>query len=68
MVKKRKIKYVLLEHAGVQKYQKQGLIQDSNLVLDWTNVGLPHVLPLTVHLDLEHLPDTLRAGGWPMTF
>ena len=21
-------------------------------------LGLPHVLPLTVHLDLEHLPDT----------
>ena len=21
-------------------------------------VGLPHVLPLTVHLDLEHLPNT----------
>ena len=32
------------------------------------HVGLTHVLPLTVHLDLEHLPDTLRAGGWPMTF
>ena len=22
------------------------------------HVGLPHVLPLTVHLDLEHLPNT----------
>ena len=26
-------------------------------------VGLPYVLPLTVHLDLEHLPNTLGYLG-----
>ena len=26
------------------------------------HVGLPHVLPLTVHLDFEHLPNTQHSG------
>ena len=28
------------------------------------HVGLTHVLPLTVHLDLEHLPNTQGYLGW----
>ena len=37
-----------------------------NVLVD--HCGLPCVLPLSVHLDLEHLPDTLQRYLGPPTW